>query len=246
MRGTLSDVISLVIVDRSRTFGDVLTARLVTEPDMRVLRSATYPAALWQAVDHSSVDVVVCDAALFNSQSRDRGRGDDHQSAPGKANTAPGDDHRLRKPAVVLLADYGDRGMLCRAIRSGVCGWVPRDASADDLIAAIRGASEGGTWIPPRLLTEVLDELTGEPPPHDPGQKLLAGLTSRERDVLSCLADGLGRAEVAARLHVSTNTVRTHVQSILSKLEVSSSVAAVALARKVSLTSRSATRPYLT
>ena len=50
--------------------------------------------------------------------------------------------------------------------------------------------------------------------------------------VLSCLAEGLNRVEVAARLHVSTNTVRTHVQSILSKLDVNSSVAAVALARR--------------
>jgi DNA-binding NarL/FixJ family response regulator len=247
MPGTLSDVINLVIVDGSRTFGDVVAARLAAEPDMRVLHSATSSAALSQAVSHSSVDVVVCGAALFDSEGRSHGQGGGHPSAQrATGNTAAGDDHGLRKPAVVLLADYGDRSLLCPAIRSGVRGWVPRDASVNDLIAAVRGASEGGTWIPPRLLTELLDELTGASPVQDPAQKLLAGLTSRERDVLTCLADGLGRAEVAARLHVSTNTVRTHVQSILSKLQVSSSVAAVAVARKVNLTSGSATRPYLT
>ncbi len=55
-------------------------------------------------------------------------------------------------------------------------------------------------------------------------------LTPREREVLACPVEGLGRTDIAARLHVSTNTVRTHVQSILAKLGVSSSVAAVSLA----------------
>jgi two-component system NarL family response regulator len=91
---------------------------------------------------------------------------------------------------------------------------------------------EGGTWIPPRILTEALVELTADSPQHDPTHGLLASLTPREREVLSCLTDGLRRSEVAARLQVSTNTVRTHVQSILSKLEVNSSVAAVTLTRR--------------
>ena len=240
-------MINLVIVDGSRTFGDVIASRLAAEPDMRVLRSATSSAALWQAMNHSSVDVVVCGAALYNSDGSGREQGARHQPAAAGAPRATADDQPdQRKPAVVLLADYGDRSLLCPAIRSGVRGWVPRDASANDLIAAVRGTSDGGTWIPPRLLTELLTELTRAEPPDDPAHKLLAALTSRERDVLSCLADGLGRAEVAARLHVSTNTVRTHVQSILAKLQVGSSVAAVAVARRVNLTSTVATRPYLT
>ena len=61
---------------------------------------------------------------------------------------------------------------------------------------------------------------------------MLGQLTHREREVLLCLVDGLDRPEVAARLKVSTNTVLTHVQSILAKLGVRSCVAAVALVRK--------------
>jgi len=61
-------------------------------------------------------------------------------------------------------------------------------------------------------------------------------LTRRERDVLTCLVEGLNRPEVAMRLQLSTNTVRTHVQSILSKLGVNSCVAAVALVRRTSST----------
>jgi DNA-binding NarL/FixJ family response regulator len=226
-------VIDLVVIDGSRIFGDALAARLAAEPGLRVLRSATSPAALWQAVKHSSVDVVVCDAVLYDSESPDRGRSGQQPGADrGGENAAANDARGPTKPFVVLLADYDDRPRLGPAIRSGVRGWVPRDASVDDLIAAIREASEGGTWIQPKVLTYLLGELTGASPLQDAAQKVLATLTSRERDVLSCLADGLGRVEVAARLHVSTNTVRTHVQSILSKLGVNSSVAAVALARR--------------
>ena len=227
-------MINLAVIDGSRVFGDALVARLTAEPDIQVLRSATSSAALWQALTHSSVDVVVCDAALYDSES--------HSSAPqglyggvgsgGRPSTADDDTRVPPKPVIVLLADYDDRPRLGPAVRSGVRGWVPRDASANELVDAIRQASQGGTWIQPKVLTDLLAELTGASPLQDAAQKLLATLTSRERDVLSCLADGLGRIEVAARLHVSTNTVRTHVQSILSKLGVNSSVAAVALARK--------------
>jgi DNA-binding NarL/FixJ family response regulator len=222
-------VIQLAIVDSSRIFADALAARLGSEPDIRVLRCATGCAALQQAVNHSSVDVVLADAALFPGIRPDRAEPvrlhARHASAPRPAARTGG-------PAVVLLADRTDQDLLAPAVRAGVRGWVPRDATVADLVTAIREAAEEGTWIPPRLLTAVLGDLTWTPPADDPIQLLLADLTPREREVLSCLTEGLGRAEVAARLQVSANTVRTHVQSILSKLGVNSAVAAVALARK--------------
>ena len=232
-------MINLVVIDGSRVFCDALAARLAAEPDMRVLRSATSPGALSQAVTHSSADVVVCDAVLYDPVSLEHWQsGWQHARAAGEGSSTADDAPGRTRPSVVLLADYDDRSRLCPAVRSGVRGWVPRDASAGDLIAAVREASEGGTWIQPKVLTDLLGELTGASPVRDAAQKLLATLTPREQEVLSCLADGLGRVEVAARLHVSTNTVRTHVQSILSKLGVNSSVPAVALARKAGSSAR--------
>lgn len=226
-------MIHLAIIDGSRIFADALAARLGLEPDIRVLRCATGSAALRQAVWHSSVDVVLGDAALFQTGSAEGGpRPRRVPASAGGPTAVRGTGCGPASPALVLLADHGDRNRLTAAVRCGVRGWVPRDATVDDLILAIREAAEGGTWIPPKVLTAVLDELTWTPPADDPTQTLLASLTPRERDVLSCLGEGLGRVEVAARLHVSTNTVRTHVQSILSKLGVNSSVAAVALVHK--------------
>jgi DNA-binding NarL/FixJ family response regulator len=61
--------------------------------------------------------------------------------------------------------------------------------------------------------------------------RLLAALTPREREVLSCLADGAERREVAERLHLSANTVRTHLQNLMAKLGVHSTLEAVAISR---------------
>lgn len=216
-------MINLVIVDASRVFGEALATRLGSDADMRVLRVATSADALVDAVAHSLVDVVICDVVLFDSERL-------------KPELAPliGPESRdgQKRASVVVLADHDDGHRLGRAVRSGARGWVPRDASADDLTAAVREAAAGGTWIPPKVLTRLLDELTES---HTSTQRALAALTPREREVLMCLCEGLNRMEVAARLRLSTNTVRTHVQSILSKLDVNSSVAAVALARKARL-----------
>lgn len=206
-------MIHLAVADRSRVFADAVAGRLADEPDLAVRCSATSVAALRRAAGPRPVDVVVCDAALFGAEDREL-----------RAIGGP-------PPALVLVAETADTGLLAPALRRGVRGWVPREASAADLVAAIREAYQDGTWVPARLLTGAIRELTGAPAREDQGYRRLASLTPRERDVLACLADGLSRAEAATRLHLSTNTVRTHVQSILAKLRVNSSVAAVAVAR---------------
>lgn len=204
-------MIHLAVADRSRAFADAVAGRLADELDLAVGCSATSVAALRRAAGPRPVDVVVCDAVLFGAEDQEL-----------RAFGGP-------PPALVLVADAADTALLAPALRRGVRGWVPREASAADLVAAVREAYRGGTWVPARLLTGAIRELTGAPAREDQGHRRLAALTPRERDVLACLADGLSRAEVATRLHLSPNTVRTHVQSILAKLRVNSSVAAVAL-----------------
>jgi DNA-binding NarL/FixJ family response regulator len=216
-------VINLVLVEASRVFGEALASRLGSDADMRVLRVSTSAESLIDALAHSLVDVVVCDVVLFDSE---------RLKPQLAALIGPERRDGQKRASIVVLADHDDGHRLGRAVRSGARGWVPRDASADDLVAAVREVAAGGTWIPPKVLTRVLDELTES---HNSTQGALAALTPREREVLLCLCEGLNRMEVATRLRLSTNTVRTHVQSILSKLHVNSSVAAVALARKARL-----------
>jgi DNA-binding NarL/FixJ family response regulator len=227
-------VIHLAIIDGSRVFADALAARLATEPDIRVVRCATGHTALRQALDHSSADVVLGDDALFESDSPSSASGVvPLPRAPLDVVGGAGAPAQPR-PVVVLLADHGDVARLAACLRWGVRGWVPRSSSMDDLLEAIREADTGGTWIPPKELTRVLGELVWPSSADNPSEVLMRRLTPREREVLSCLVEGLDRPEVAVRLQLSTNTVRTHVQSILSKLGVNSCVAAVALVRRTS------------
>jgi DNA-binding NarL/FixJ family response regulator len=225
-------MIHLAIIDGSRVFADVLAASLSAEPDIQVVRCATGSTALRQALDHSSADVVLGDAALFDPEiSSSAPRAIPTPRAPLDVVAGSGTPNDA-KPVVVLLAASSDVARLATCLRWGVRGWVPRTSSLGDLLRAIRETDTGGTWIPPKDLTRVLGELVWSSGAEDPVRMLLDRLTRREREVLLCLVNGMGRPEVAVRLNVSGNTVRTHIQSILAKLGVSSCVAAVALVNK--------------
>jgi DNA-binding NarL/FixJ family response regulator len=100
--------------------------------------------------------------------------------------------------------------------------------------------SRGETHIPAALLTNVLVSLSGQPQASVTEAEGIRSLTQRELDVLSCLVEGMSRNEIGELLHVSPNTVRTHVQSILHKLKVHSALAAVAIARRAGVQSTTA------
>jgi DNA-binding NarL/FixJ family response regulator len=215
-------VIEVAVLDASRAYAEALGVAIGAEPDLSVRCAVTSTAELRRCEALSPSDVVVCDVGLFEPAARPPG---------GRVGGWPrlGADRADR--VVVLVADRTQSGLLAPALRAGVRGWVPREGSTPELLGAVREAYAGGTCVPSRLLTAALAELTrGHPDRLDAARNRLDRLTPREREVLACLVEGLGRAETAARLHVSANTVRTHVQSILTKLEVSSSVAAASLA----------------
>jgi two-component system NarL family response regulator len=95
------------------------------------------------------------------------------------------------------------------------------------MVRVVRGVSRGEAWLTPDLLGLVLTDLTARTRAQ---ASPLEVLTPREHEVLQCLVDGLSRAEVAARLRLSENTVRTHTQNLIAKLGVHSTLESVALA----------------
>ena len=103
----------------------------------------------------------------------------------------------------------------------------------------IRGVLRDETHLPPALLTGVLRELTAARKHRTESERLVESLTPREREVLRCMVAGLGRKAVAERLFLSPHTVRTHMQNVLGKLGVHSTLAAVALARRAGRRARS-------
>ncbi|MCF6522248.1 response regulator transcription factor [Streptomyces sp. JJ36] len=141
---------------------------------------------------------------------------------------------RTEHPAMrtVVLAERDDPARAAAALQAGACGWVAKDSSLSRLLQVIRGVLRGETHLPPALLTGVLRELTADREHRSESERLVASLTPREHEVLRCMVAGLGRKAVAERLYLSPHTVRTHMQNVLGKLGVHSTLAAVALARR--------------
>lgn len=134
-------------------------------------------------------------------------------------------------PIVVVLTAYADTSVALEAIRAGAVGFVPKDASVEQVIGAARAAVLGGSWLPHALLAKLASEH------QDPGgaPQLITQLTARERQVLGLMVSGLDRNGIAERLNQSPNTVRTHIRNVIVKLNCHSAIEAVAVGLRAGL-----------
>ncbi|MFI9161732.1 LuxR C-terminal-related transcriptional regulator [Kitasatospora aureofaciens] len=132
----------------------------------------------------------------------------------------------------VVLATVDDPHRAARALHAGATGWVAKESSLARLLAVVRGVLRDETHLPPGLLTGVIRELTTARRDRTESERLVDTLTPREKQILRCMVAGLGRQAVAERLYLSPHTVRTHMQNVLGKLGVHSTLAAVAVARR--------------
>jgi len=126
---------------------------------------------------------------------------------------------------VILYTAYGDRALLSEALDAGVRGFVLKEAPLQDLTRAVDMVAGGAVYVDP-VLAGVLASAESERLPQ---------LTKREREVLRLLADGLTNEEIGKRLFLSPETVRTHVQKAMRRLEADTRTQAVALALRQSL-----------
>lgn len=138
--------------------------------------------------------------------------------------------------AVVVLSGDDQDGHLAERIAAGARGWVSAEADVDHVCRAVRAVVDGQWWVPRGAFGQVVRDLTA--PAASPAAAL-ATLTSRERQVLDALADGMSRTEIARHLSLSVNTVRTHVQHLLRRLGVHTTLEAVS----VVLRERAGARP---
>lgn len=236
--------IRVLVVDDHRIFAESLAAALAAEPDVDVAAAGSGPAALRclerAAAEGRTFDVMLVDADLGTlavpaargvvvaravSDNGEEGLVDGISLVAGV---------RSGQPAVrtVVLAEKDDPRRAALALQAGASGWVAKDCSLQRLLAVIRGVLRDETHLPPALLTGVLRELTAARKHRTESERLVESLTPREREVLRCMVAGLGRKAVAERLFLSPHTVRTHMQNVLGKLGVHSTLAAVALARR--------------
>jgi two-component system nitrate/nitrite response regulator NarL len=198
-----------LIVDDHVLFAEAMTVALRNRK-MEIVRAYTAAEAL-EAVGSDRFDLVLMDIGLPDRSGL----------SVGAQIVAEHDD--LKVLAVTAL---DDPDAAVRAIRSGFHGYITKDTDLTRFIAAIESAL-GGQVVMPRRLTR---KETGKEARGDYLAALIASLTTREREVLALLTEGKNGSRIAETLRISQNTVRTHVQSILTKLQVHSRLEAAAFA----------------
>lgn len=133
--------------------------------------------------------------------------------------------HRERLPTrVLVVSSRMDSASVYGAIEAGAAGYMSKLSGGDEICAAIATIAQGGTVVPPELQEGLASEIRLRRDDDRPS------LSPRELDIVRLAADGHGNAEIALRLHLSTATVKTHLQHVYEKLEVSDRAAAVAQA----------------
>ena len=139
-----------------------------------------------------------------------------------------------RTPALVVLAAAPNAAWAADALRAGARGVLASDASTDEIIAALEAAAVGLVTLPADLASELAAGVRATTPPR-PTAATTQPLTPREGEVLGMLAEGLANKNIAARLGISEHTVKTHVASILTKLDAFSRAEAVAIGARLGL-----------
>jgi DNA-binding NarL/FixJ family response regulator len=130
--------------------------------------------------------------------------------------------------SIIFYTAYGDRALLSEALDVGARGFVLKEAPLSDLVRAVERVVAGEAYVDPVLAGFLVS--------GDLADRLPA-LTQREREVLRLLADGLANEEIGKRLHISAETVRTHVRKAMTKLEANTRTQAVAMALRQSIIS---------
>jgi DNA-binding NarL/FixJ family response regulator len=202
--GAAGREITCLIVDDHEVVREGLRLSLSRAPHVRVVGEASDGAAAVSLAERRRPDVVIMDVRM-----------------PGMDGLEATKEllERVPETAVLIFTAYSERSLLTRGLESGAKGYVLKEAPHQTLVRAIEKVSEGEGYIDPALMPAFL---TGR------GKEDI--LTGREREILQLLADGMSNADVAEKLFISQETVKSHVRHILSKLEADTRTQAVAIA----------------
>jgi NarL family two-component system response regulator LiaR len=220
-------MIRIVVVDDHKVVQTGLRSYLESFPDMEVVGAASSGEEVLERLEGWLPDVVVMDLRMPG--------GMDGVEATRRV--------RALSPhtQVVVLTAHTDDARVVGALRAGAIGYVRKDADPQVFLAAVRGAARGRSVLDPAVAGSVLQDLAQ-------GAGLTEPLSERETEVLHQLAHGRTNREIADALHISEDTVKTHVGNILSKLQLAHRTQAVIYALKqglLSLDDIKMPRPYI-
>ena len=212
--------ISVVIADDQAMVRSGFSVLLNAQPDIEVLAEAANGAEAVARAAELRPDVILMDVRMPVLDGLQATR---RITSMGSA------------PRVLVLTTFDLDDYVYEALRSGASGFLLKDASARELADAVRLIAAGDALLAPGVTRRLIAEFARMGAPRGPSRKQLDGLTERESEVLALIACGLSNAEIAGRLVVAEQTVKTHVSRILMKLGLRDRTQAVVLAYETGL-----------
>jgi len=209
----MSDNIRVFLVDDHEVVRRGVAGLLGAEPDIEIVGEASTAAQAQGRIEATRPDVVLLDVRLPDGNGIDVCR-TIHDRHP-----------EIR---CVMLTSYSDDEAIYAAVIAGAAGYVLKDVAGSGLIDSVRKVAAGRSILNPALRRRVTDRMRNKR--DDPR---LAPLSTREREVLALIADGLSNREIGVRLSLAEKTVKNYVSGILSKLGLQSRTQAAAVAWQV-------------
>jgi DNA-binding NarL/FixJ family response regulator len=207
--GEQAEEITVLIVDDHEVVREGLRLSLSRAPHIRVIGEAGDGETAISLVERRKPDVVIMDVRM-----------------PGMDGLEATQAIMKQTPdaAVLIFTAFSERSLLARGLESGAKGYILKEAPHETLLRAIERIARGEGYVDPALMPAFLS-----------GKDQADMLTPREREILQLLADGMSNADVAAKLFISQETVKSHVRHILTKLEADTRTHAVAIALRESI-----------
>jgi DNA-binding NarL/FixJ family response regulator len=196
--------ITCLIVDDHEVVREGLRLSLSRAPNIRIVGEAPDGESAVALAERRRPDVVIMDIRMPGM--------DGLEATKELSKKAP-------EIAVLIFTAYSERSLLGRGLESGAKGYILKEAPHGTLLRAIEKVAAGEGYIDPALMPAFL-----------PGRDRDDMLTAREREILQLLADGMSNSDVASKLFISQETVKSHVRHILTKLEADTRTQAVAIA----------------
>src|SRR6202042_531237 len=219
-RGAPAVTVRVVIADDQGMVRSGFTTLLNSEPDIEVVGEAVNGQEAVTRAAELRPDVILMDVRMPVL---------DGLQATRQITAMDG------APRVLVLTTFDLDDYVYQALRWGASGFLLKDASARELAEAVRVVAAGDALLSPSVTRRLIAEFARMGAPRGPSRKTLQDLTERETEVLALVARGLSNAEIAGRLVVAEQTVKTHVSRVLMKLGLRDRTQAVVLAYETGL-----------
>ncbi|MDX3117042.1 MULTISPECIES: response regulator transcription factor [Streptomyces] len=211
--------IRVLLADDQQLIRTALQLVMAETPDLEVVGEAGDGAEAVELTVALEPDVVVMDIRM---------PGMDGIEATRKITAGSG------RAQILILTTFDDDDYVYGALQAGASGFLVKDMGLDDILAAVRVVADGDALIAPSVTRRLIREFAGRPTGAKP-RRTIAGITVREREVLTLVAQGMSNTELAEHLVISIATAKTYVTRLLAKLNARDRVQLVIMAYEAGL-----------